>query len=374
METQARYLWIGIFALATIVAGFAFVYWLNNSSGLGGRAYYRISFENGVSGLQSGSVVRFNGVRVGEVVGVQLDKADPQHVTATIAVDRSTPLRADTAIGLDFQGLMGTPAVSLKGGTAAAAVLSGAQADPPLLVADPEAGRDVTQAARQALLRVDKILADNSESFKGTLDNLKTFTAALARNSDRVDKVMAGLERLASAGAGEKPKPVYDLMVPQTLPQASQPPKGQFTVAEPTAVVAFETQRMLARSKEGELSILGEAQWSDTLPKLLQAKIIQSLENAGFLSAVTGPIEKVATNYQLLLDLRNFAIVSDSRPMADIEFSAKIVADDGHIVGARLIHASAPAAGMDAPAVVAAFNQAFGKAVVELVAWAGGIV
>jgi len=373
METNARYLWVGLFALVAIVAGFAFVYWLNNSNGLGKRAYYRIRFENTVSGLQRGAAVRFDGVRVGEVIGVRLDKADPQQVVATIAVDRDTPLRTDTNVGLDFQGLMGTPAISLTGGTSASPLLAGSQADPPLLVADPEAGRDVTQAARQALLRVDKILSENSESFKSTLDNLKTFSAALARNSGRIDNVMAGLERFAAAGA-EKPKPIYDLNLPPTLPQASQPPKGQLTVAEPTAVVALETQRMLARSKDGEISILGEAQWSDTLPKLLQEKIIQSLENAGLLAAVTAPTEKVTANYQLLLDLRNFAIVSDSGPMADIEFSAKIVADDGHIVGAHLFHASAPASGTDAPAVAAAFDQAFGKVVTELISWARGIV
>ena len=67
METRARYALIGAFMLAVIAASFAFVYWLENKGGFGERAYYRLRFENSVSGLQAGSAVLFNGIRVGEV-------------------------------------------------------------------------------------------------------------------------------------------------------------------------------------------------------------------------------------------------------------------------------------------------------------------
>ena len=35
MEIKARYVLIGLFTLASIVAGFAFVYWLETTGGLG---------------------------------------------------------------------------------------------------------------------------------------------------------------------------------------------------------------------------------------------------------------------------------------------------------------------------------------------------
>ena len=54
METRARYALIGAFMLAVIAASFAFVYWLENKGGFGERAYYRVRFENSVSGLQAG--------------------------------------------------------------------------------------------------------------------------------------------------------------------------------------------------------------------------------------------------------------------------------------------------------------------------------
>ena len=73
MEIRARYVQMGAFTLAVIVAGFAFVYWLNNAGGLRERALYRVRFEGSVSGLLAGSAVLFNGIRVGEVTGLQLD-------------------------------------------------------------------------------------------------------------------------------------------------------------------------------------------------------------------------------------------------------------------------------------------------------------
>ena len=69
METRARYALIGAFMLAVIVASFAFVYWLENKGGFGQRAYYQLRFDSSVSGLQTGSAVLFNGIRVGEVTG-----------------------------------------------------------------------------------------------------------------------------------------------------------------------------------------------------------------------------------------------------------------------------------------------------------------
>jgi phospholipid/cholesterol/gamma-HCH transport system substrate-binding protein len=373
METRARYISVGLFVLAIIAAGFGFVYWLNNNGGaLGVRTFYRIRFEESVGGLQVGAAVQFNGIRVGEVTSLQLDRDDPQRVTATIAVDQNTPLRADTKVGVTSQGLMGTPAISLSGGTSRSPLLAVSHGEPPVLKADPGATQDLTQSARQTLQHVDKILSDNSESIKSTIDNLKTFSGALARNSNRVDAIMAGLEHLAGGGPAEKPKAIYDLTVPSTFPTSSAAaPKGQLSIATPTAIVALQTQRMLARSSDGQISQLGDAQWSDALPNLIQEKVLQGFENAGIAAAAASTLgeQQFTANDQLLIDLRSFAITTNPKPVAEIAFSAKIVGQNGRIIGTKLIQATAPAAGMDTPQIAAAFNAAFGKAVSDLITW-----
>src|SRR3954468_2968452 len=103
MENRARYILVGLFAAAVIVAGFAFVYWLNTAGGLQQRAYYRIRYQNSVSGLLVGSAVQFNGVRVGEVSALELDPANPSQITVSVSLAPGTPIRADTKAGITFQ-------------------------------------------------------------------------------------------------------------------------------------------------------------------------------------------------------------------------------------------------------------------------------
>src|SRR6516165_3871707 len=273
METRAPYALIGLFVLAAIGALFGFVYWLNNAGGLGERSVYRVRFENNVSGLLTGAAVLFNGIRVGEVTGLELSADNPREVTATIAVVSDTPVRTDTRAGLEFQGLTGVPVISLLGGDPAATGLATSKTQPALIVADPAAGQSMTEAARQALRRLDALLADNSDALHSAIANLNTFTAALARNSDRVDGILTGLEHMTGGGAAKAPPAFYDLTAPRVFPPPQKAARSQIVIPEPAALVALDTQRIIVDPSAGEP--LENVQWSDTIPKLLQEKIIQ---------------------------------------------------------------------------------------------------
>jgi phospholipid/cholesterol/gamma-HCH transport system substrate-binding protein len=203
METKANFTMIGLFTLAVIACAFGFVWWFQSVGGGGERAYYRVVFDGSVSGLHTGGGVLFNGIRVGEVTGLALDPKNPQHVIATVSVDKSVPVRADTAVGLEFSGLTGIASIALKGGSANGAVLAGAHDNPPMLAAAPGASQDVTQGARDTLRRLDQFLLDNQQAFHSALDNLDKFTGVLARNSERIDKITEGLQNLAGGMDGK---------------------------------------------------------------------------------------------------------------------------------------------------------------------------
>ena len=55
---------------------------------------------------------------------LHLNREFPKQVMATIAVDPGTPIRVDTEVGVEVQGLMGSPAITLKGGNPAAPVMT----------------------------------------------------------------------------------------------------------------------------------------------------------------------------------------------------------------------------------------------------------
>src|SRR4029079_19382951 len=97
-------------------------------------------------------------------------------------------------VGLEFQGLTGVAAISLKGGDEAAAPPPLDQDGIPTLTADPNKLQDVTEAIRGTLQNINKIVADNQESVKNSLKNLETFTNSLARNSEKIDGVMAKVD------------------------------------------------------------------------------------------------------------------------------------------------------------------------------------
>jgi phospholipid/cholesterol/gamma-HCH transport system substrate-binding protein len=202
METKANYIITGSFTLAVVAAVFGFIFWFQHHSGSGGRTEYRIVFDGSVAGLQTGAAVNFNGIRVGEVSGLSLDSHDPRKVLATIDVDRTVPVRADTKVGLEFQGLTGLANVSLIGGAADAAVLVADNGQPPLLHADPALSADVTKQARDVLTRIDGLVGDNELALRSTLRNIQTVTETLADNSQRLDKVMTGLQSLIGGTDG----------------------------------------------------------------------------------------------------------------------------------------------------------------------------
>jgi phospholipid/cholesterol/gamma-HCH transport system substrate-binding protein len=377
METRAPYALIGLFVLAAIGAVFGFVFWLHNTGGLGERALYRIRFENTVSGLLTGAAVLFNGIRVGEVTDLRLDPEHPRQVTATVAVVATTPVRADTKVGLEYQGLTGVPVVSLLGGASAVSLVSSSPAEPPVLVADPGAGQSMTEAARQALRRLDGVLADNADSLKSAIANLNTFSGALARNSDRVDTILAGLEHTMGGGSAKTAVATYyDLTAPKAFPPSEKAAKAQLVVPEPTALVALETQRIIVAPGAGEALSVDTAQWSDAIPKMLQARIVQSFENSKYVGAVATPLDGLAADYQLVIDVRSFQIAPGpaGSPVARVEFAARVVGDNGRIVGSRTFSATAPAPDTHAAAAAAAIDKAFGQAVTDLVVWTGTVI
>jgi len=371
METRARYALIGLFMLAVIAASFGFVYWLENKGGFGQRETYRIRFQGSVSGLLIGSAVLFNGIRIGEVTGLGLNADAPQEVIATIAVVNGTPIRADTQVNIETQGLTGGAAVALRGGSSTSLLATGEGGAPPTLLAAPQAGQDWTQSARDAFQRVDQVLAENSVALNSAITNIDTFSDALARNSDKVDGILAGLERMTGGGTSQADIPVYDLAAATALPPAPEEvPKWLLVVPEPTTLMGFNTDKILLQPSEGESVPVANARWGDNLPILFQAKAIQSFENAGYAKSVSRTRDGVAGDYQLLIDIRRFQIATASEPgTAEIDFMVKILDKEGKIVNASSFQGSAPVTGTGAQAYVNAVDEVFAKLMSDLVAW-----
>ena len=373
METRARYAIIGAFVLACIFAGFGFIYWLQNSGSLG-RTVYRVEFDQPIAGLTPGASVLFNGLRVGVVLDLKLDPVNPKRVNVSIAVDPSTPIRADTTVDISFQGLTGAPAIALKGAAESAPRLTPQNGQPPLLIAAPGAGQNLTESAQSTLHRIDTILDENRKPLHTAIDGISQFADMLGRNSKRLEGLIGGLEKMAGVGGTKETPRVYDLSAPTKFPEFNKTFEQQMVVTDVNAILAFDTQKILVRSQDGAISDVENARWADNLPKLMQARIVQSFENAHLLKSVTRPIDDLEPGSKLQLGIRNFQISLEPQPTAVVEFTARLLDDKGQVTNAKVFNVSVPAKDTKGPDAVAALQDAFSKAATELVVWTVGLI
>jgi phospholipid/cholesterol/gamma-HCH transport system substrate-binding protein len=185
MKVRASNLMIGTITLAVIAAAFFGLLGARKLHGIAQRGPLRIVFEGSASGLQKGGSVNFDGVQVGEIISLKLD--NPRKVVAFVIVDNSAPIRKDTVVGLEFQGLTGVAAISLTGGAPAAPPVPLDADGIPILTAD----LSEIQSIRDTLQNVDRILVGNQTTIKDGLLSFETYTASLAAKGEAIEKAVA---------------------------------------------------------------------------------------------------------------------------------------------------------------------------------------
>src|ERR1700746_1804094 len=159
---RATNLVIGSSLLALIGVAFAGLLVYQKVHGLRNQSPLRIVFNGSASGLRRGGTVTFDGVPTGVIPSIKLET--PTRIVADILLDNSAPLRKDTAVGIEFQGLTGVAAIALVGGAPSAPPVPLDQDGTPLLTADWSEQQSITDT----LHTVDHFLIDNRQTIKDT--------------------------------------------------------------------------------------------------------------------------------------------------------------------------------------------------------------
>jgi cholesterol transport system auxiliary component len=151
----------------------------------------------------------------------------------------------------------------------------------------------------------------------------------------------------------------------------ARPRNIQLIVPEPTSLRSFDTDHIVVKPNSGEINYLGEAQWSDRLPRLLQARLIETLEHSGRFRAVTRPGSGIDPDYQVLIEIRDFEVVVAEPSQAYINLSVKLVPTrSGRAIAQRVFEARADVASVDAVNATAALNAVLGTVLLEITKWA----
>ena len=207
METRANYVIVGIFTLAAILSAFAFVYWTAAIGERGETTLLRVRIPGSASGLGRGSFVLFNGVKVGDVKRVYIDVDNPTVAIADTEIDRMTPITKSTQADIGLAGLTGQANIELKGADPKEVkLLDQAEKEGriPEIVANPSAVTNLLQTAQNIFTRADKVLSELegfTRDVRGpltrTVKNVETFSDALAKNSDGIDKFLSAVSSLS---------------------------------------------------------------------------------------------------------------------------------------------------------------------------------
>lgn len=207
METRANYVIVGIFTLGAILAAFAFVYWTAAIGDRGETTMLRVRIPGSASGLGRGSFVLFNGVKVGDVKRVYIDVDNPTVAIADTEIDRMTPITKSTQADIGLAGLTGQANIELRGADPKEVkLLDEAEKEGriPEITANPSAVTNLLQTAQNIFTRADKVLSELegfTKDVRGpltqTVKNVETFSDALAKNSDGIDKFLTAVSSLS---------------------------------------------------------------------------------------------------------------------------------------------------------------------------------
>jgi cholesterol transport system auxiliary component len=175
--------------------------------------------------------------------------------------------------------------------------------------------------------------------------------------------VALGLSSCASA-----PPQTFDLNAASAASGVNL--RATLAIREPVASADIDSQRILVRTGRDTLANLAGAQWSDRLPALVQARLVQSFQNARQLRFVGRAGAGFVADYDMELDIRAFELdVAAAR--ADVDIAVKIVsAQSGRVVAAQIFVAQAPASGTGGAEAAAALNAALDNVMRQIMRFA----
>ncbi len=172
------------------------------------------------------------------------------------------------------------------------------------------------------------------------------------------------------AGCGTKANnDTFDLSI---TPSSTGPAaRGrQILVPEPTALKSLDSNQVVVRVSPSEIQYLANSQWGDTLPRMVQSKLVAAFENSGRLGGVGKPGQGLAIDYQVVAEIRAFEVSTVGADAANVEIFVKLLNDrNGTVRAQRGFQASVPVSGSGNRNFVEALNAAFAAVGAEIVEW-----
>lgn len=197
MEAKTNYTLVGIAVVVLLFGLIAAGLWL--SEGFDHKTYHKyiVYMREAVTGLSEGSLVKYNGVKVGKVDSISLDK-DPSVVQVVLDIADGTPITIATEAHLIPQGITGTTYLGLSVTSSDRTPLKIRPGCPyPVIPYRPSLLFQVETAIEQFSKSMKTFMSkENSDNFKKILVNVNRVSEVFASNDQSLRETLEKMPKL----------------------------------------------------------------------------------------------------------------------------------------------------------------------------------
>jgi cholesterol transport system auxiliary component len=172
--------------------------------------------------------------------------------------------------------------------------------------------------------------------------------------------------------AAPEPPRLYELTPKSTFADDLPTVRSRLTVEVPTATAGLNSARIALRLTPTTLEYYAGASWIDVVPVMVQNLILESLDNTGKIDVLGREVVGVRADLALLIHVREFQAEYEGAgpPQVRVRLQARLIRLPRRTsLAATSEEFVARAAGTSLPAIVTAFDEAFGKALKRIVEW-----
>ena len=206
MKDNQKYLLIGIFIVVSVSVLIGVWLWFSSANRLAYDTYLAI-FHEPVDGVTTSSVVKYNGVEVGKVKRIELDKQNPNNILVYINILAGTPIATRTYATIKPQGITGMSYIDLRlnENLAQYKIISPSKEPPyPEIKTQPSLFYNLSEQAQSVTNNIKdistqtKLLLDtkNINHVSNIVANLDKVTLSISSRSEQISKSIDSLNAI----------------------------------------------------------------------------------------------------------------------------------------------------------------------------------
>lgn len=176
MTQNSNYIWkLGMFIILGVVLFMVSIYFIGNNKSLFSSTFHLKSHFKNVNGLKEGNNVRFSGINVGTVAGIEFISDSSVVVNIVIKQDVQKYIKTDAIASIGSDGLMGDKVLTISPGTSSNKMVS-------------------DNSTIRSFKAID--MEDLMKSLNKSVDNAQIITEQLSEFSTKINKGKGALNKV----------------------------------------------------------------------------------------------------------------------------------------------------------------------------------